>query len=142
MNKFLYVASLAICAVLAGCTSISCRYGPPEPGDKLPQGLPVGTVLRTDVPLLGLLDESIDDPSIHYLNLDPHPGYSNRFVKLRVDIPKGTEFRVIGYRRPFSPFCSAHDWDLVLGSAKQFTPNRDVIIVDVSKARTYMIVGR
>jgi hypothetical protein len=140
MHKVLYAALIAICAVLAGC-STSCRYGPPEPGDVLPQGIPVGTILRTKAPLLGLLDESVDDASIHYLNVEPYPGHAGRLVKLRVEIPKDTEFRVIGYRRPFSPLCDGYDWELVLSSTKQFTPNRDAITVDVSAARAYMTIG-
>ena len=137
-----YVVSLAICAVLAGCTSISCHYGPPKPTDALPQGLAVGTVLRTNLLLLGHLNESIDDPSVHYLHVVPSNRATNRFVKLRVDIPKGTKFRVVGYRRAFNPLCSAHEWQLVLESPMRFTPNRDMITVDVSIARDYMMVER
>jgi len=104
--------------------------------------LPIGMTLKTNLPLVGLLDESIDDPSIHYLNVVVPPGYRNRFVKQMVSIPAGTKFQVIGYRRPFNPLCYSHDWVLVLESNTQFTRDRDEIHMKFPVARNSEFVGR
>lgn len=87
------------------------------------------------MPLVGLLDESIDDPSTHYLNIVMPPGYQNRFVKQRVVIPAGTKFRIIGYRRPFSPLCRSHDWAVILESETRFAPDRIEIHMKLTLAR-------
>jgi hypothetical protein len=142
MRRLLVVAIIAACSLIAGCTSISCQYGPPERGDVLPPDLPIGTTVRTSAPLLGLLDESIDDSSIHYLNIVVPPGYRNRFVKQRIPIPEGTAFQVIGYRRPYNPLCYSHDWGLVLGTNAPFTANRDEVRVKIPIARAHMVVER
>jgi hypothetical protein len=142
MRRLLGAAFIATCSLLAGCSSISCRYGPPEHGDVLPPDLPIGITVRTGTPLLGLLDESIDDSSIHYLNIVVPPGHRNRFVKQRIPIPEGTAFQVIGYRRPFNPLCYAHDWELVLGSNTQLTANRDEVRAKLPVARAHMVVER
>jgi hypothetical protein len=136
------VALLAVFSMFAGCTSISCKYGPPEPKDELPVDLPVGMTLQANVPLLGLLDESIDDSSIHYLNVVVPPGYRNRFVKQRVNIPAGTKFRIIGYLRPFNPLCYSHDWVLVLGSDTKFTAEGHEINMKFPVARNNELVTR
>lgn len=142
MKTHLLVALFAVCSVLLGCTSISCRYGPPTPKDELPNDLHIGMVLQTNIAMVGLLDESIDDSSIHYLNIVVPPGYRNRFVKQRVNIPAGTKFRVIGYRRPFNPICYSHDWGLVLGSDAQFTADRNEIHMSFPVARNNEFVTR
>lgn len=143
MPKLLSFAVIAVVLLATtGCTSISCRYGTPEPGDVLPPDLPLGATLRTVASLVGLLDESIDDSSVHYLNLVVPPGYRNRFVKQRIDIRAGTLFQVVGYRRPFNPLCYSHDWDIVLSSRSQLTANRDEIHIKVPLARSNMVVER
>ncbi len=143
MSKLLCVVLLvAAGSMIAGCTSISCRYGPPERGDVLPPDLPVGAILRTKASLVGLLDESIDDSSTHYLNLVVPPGYRNRFVKQRVHISEGTVFRVTGYRRPFNPLCYGYDWALVLSSSTPLTSNNDEIHVKVPIARAHMLIAQ
>ena len=142
MQTLFLVALSAICTALVGCTSISCRYGPPEQKDELPNDLPIGVTLKTNLALVGLLDESIDDSSIHYLNVVVPPGYRNRFVKQRVNIPAGTKFRILGYRRPFNPICYSHDWYLVLGSDTQFTPDRNEIHMKFPTARNNAFVTR
>lgn len=138
MNLLRFIASGAIVAVLAGCTSISCRYGPPDPGDEVPPDFPIGKKLEVRASLVGLLDESIDDKRVHYLNLVEPPGYRNRFVKARVSVPVGTQFSVSGYKRPHNPLCYSHDWRLVLNSRAALTPNRDEIHVSVPIARSNM----
>lgn len=142
MNFRHFIGLFAVCSILVGCTSISCRYAPPKPGDELPEDLPIGMTLQTNLALVGLLDESIDDSSIHYLNVVVPPGYRNRFVKQRVTIPVGTKFRVIGYRRPHNPICYSHDWEVVLGSETKFTADRDEIHMKFPLARNYEFVSR
>lgn len=140
--KTFVLAISAVFAVLAGCTSISCRYGSTDQKDELPSDLPVGMIFQSKHALLGLLDESIDDPSVHYLNVVVPPGYRNRFVKRRVNIPAGTKFRVIGYRRPFNPLCYAHDWELVLVSDPQLTTDQNEVHMKFLLARNNEFITR
>lgn len=141
--KPLKLAALALlCSMAVGCTSISCHYGPPDPQDELPSDLAVGTVLRTEAPLVGLLDESIDDAAVHYLNVVVPPGYRNRFVKLRVQIPTGTSFRIQGFRRPHSLLCRSHEWEVVLAPAARLTPNADEVHMKFSVARDGTVISR
>jgi hypothetical protein len=97
---------------------------------------------RTNIALVGLLDESIDDSSIHYLNVVAPPGYRNRFVKQRVNIPAGTKFQILGYRKPFSAFCYSHDWELVLRSDTEFTADRNEIHMKLPVALSDEFVTR
>lgn len=106
MNKWLVVVAAALSS---SCTSISCYYAATDATD-----LPVGTQLETKTSLVGMLDESIDDPNIHYLNITELPGYSNRFVKKRISIPVGTRFKVVGARKWRNPLCWGQDPDVVL----------------------------
>lgn len=142
MKVLALAAFLALCSTFAGCTSISCRYRAPEPKDVLPIDLPIGMTLQTNGALLGLLDESIDDSSIHFLNLVVPPGYRNRFVKQRVNIPAGTKFRIIGYLRPFNRLCYSHDWELVLASDTKFTADGHEIHMKFPIARNNELVTR
>ncbi len=133
----LFAAGAGI-ALLAGCTSISCWYGPLDPGDEAPPDFPIGKTLEVELSLVGLLDESIDDKQIHYLNLVEPPGYRNRFVKARFSVPVGSRFAVSGYKRPHNPLCYSHDWKLVLSSKIAWTSNRDEINISVPTARSSM----
>lgn len=135
MRALLLATAVLVAALLAGCTSISCRYGPLEPDDPIPVGYPMGASVEVRAELVGLLDESIDDKRVHYLNLVVPPGYQNRFVKARVSVPAGTRFAVSGYRRPHNPICRNHEWVLVLDSDRPLTPNRDEIHIRLSAAR-------
>lgn len=140
MHSLCLTFALVIVGLLSGCTSISCRYGPPDQGDVLPAEYPVGRALEVEAQLVGLLDESIDDKQIHYLNLVVPPGYRNRFVKARVPVPIGSRFTVVGHRKPHNPLCYGHDWELVLSSKAAMTPNRDEIHISVPIARENMAV--
>ena len=138
MRDIRLVSLVAVVGLLGGCTNISCWYGAPDPGDVAPEGYPVGLVLAAKAPLVGLLDESIDNKQIHYLNLVEPPGYRNRFVKARVPVEVGARFTVLGYRKPHNPICYGHDWKLVLGSRTALTPARDEINISVPVARSNM----
>jgi hypothetical protein len=65
-----------------------------------------------------MLDQSIDDPKVSYLNITPLPGYSNRFVSRRIPILVGTTFTVIGFRRPHNPICYGYEWQVILEAEK------------------------
>jgi len=107
MGKRLFIIVAA--SVSAACTSISCNYGPTDATD-----LPIGTWLQTTAPMVGMLDESIDDPKVHYLNITELPGYSNRFVKKRIHIPAGSRFKVVGARKANNVLCWGQDHEVVL----------------------------
>ena len=125
----LFVAALAI----SSCTSISCYYAATDAVE-----LPVGTQLETKIPLVGMLDESIDDPSIHYLNITALPGYSNRFVKKRVGIPVGTRLKVVGARKARSPLCMAQDPEVVLQAEIPLEPTNAEIHMKLPAAQAHL----
>lgn len=137
-----FAALALLCLVTAGCTNVSCDYGPPDPRDTLPSDLPVGAILRTEAKMVGLLDESIDDATVHYLNVVDPPGYHNRFVKLRVDIPTGSSFRIQGYRRPHSILCRSHEWEAVLVPDFKLTPSGDEVHMKFSVARDGKLISQ
>ena len=140
--KVSFFAALALCFAATGCTNISCDYGPPDPQEKLPSDLEVGTILRTQAAMIGLIDESIDDAKVHYLNVVAPPGYHNRFVKFRVDIPAGSSFRIQGYRRPHSMLCGSYEWEAVLVPGVKLTPDGDEVHMMFSVARDGKLISR
>ncbi|WP_398493799.1 hypothetical protein [Variovorax sp.] len=103
--------------------------------DATPQDFFVGQSLRTLVPLLGLLDESINDSTIHRLNVTAPPGHHHRFTKQRIDIPVGTRFRVIGYRSLQNSLRRSQDCELVLEPAVKITDSFHEVHMRVSLAR-------
>lgn len=142
LKTLIIATALVLSGILSGCSSISCNYGSPDSTDQLPSDLPIGMTLQSRQPLIGLLDESIDDPSVHYLNITTPPGYQNRFVKQRIAIPANSNFKILGYRRPFNPLCRSHDWVLVISSKAQFTPDRNQIHMSVPLARNTTLITR
>src|SRR5438045_885298 len=102
--------SVAALLALSSCTSMSCDYGPLAQTDALPKDLPVGLQLVSSTEVVGMLDQSVDDARVYYLNITAPPGYAKtRFVKDRVRIPAGTHFEVAGFRRPHSLVCRENE---------------------------------
>ena len=85
-----------------------------------------------------MLDESIDDPNIHYLNITAPPGYSNRFVKKKLGIPVGTRFKVVGARKARNPLCMAQDPDVVLQAETPLEPTNAEIHMKLPTAQTQL----
>lgn len=123
---------LALIAALAcsSCTSISCYYKPTA----IPPEVPAGTVLEFKTPMIGMLDQWIDDSRVHYLNITPLPGYSNRFVKRRVEIAAGTQLKVIGAREATNPMCHWQELELVLLTNTPLEPSNAEIHLDITLA--------
>ena len=84
--------------------------------------------------MIGMLDQWIDDPNVHHLNITPLPGYSNRFVNRRVDIPAGARLEVVGARKATNPMCHWQDPELVLKVDTPLEPSNAEIHMDLSFA--------
>ena len=94
----------------------------------------MGTLLVLKTPMIGMLDQWIDDSAVYHLNITPLPGYSNRFVKKRVAVPAGTQFKVVGSRKATNPMCYGQDPDLVLQVEVPLEPSNSEIHMDLSFA--------
>ena len=123
-------------------TSTSCDYMPLAKDEKAPDALPVGTQLVVRTELIGMLDQSIDDAKVYFLNITPLPGYLNRFVSRRVPIPTGTIFRVIGFRRPHNPICYGYEWQVILEAEKPINGSDDGIHMDIETAKNPSFMAR
>ena len=119
----------------SSCTSISCHYLPLAADEKAPDALPIGTRLAVREELIGMLDQSIDDPQVYYLYITPLPGYSNRFVSRRISISIGAIFRVIGFRRPHNPICYGYEWEVILEAEKPINGSGNEIHMGIETAK-------
>ena len=124
MYKYLTLVAALACS---SCTSISCYYQPAAN----PPEVPVGTLLEFKTQMVGMLDQWIDDSRVYHLNITPLPGYSNRFVKTRVEIPAGTRLKVVGAHKATNPMCLWQDPDLVLQADKPLEQSNSEIRIDL-----------
>jgi len=79
-----------------------------------------------------MLDLSIDDVQVCFLNITLLPGYLNGFVSRRDSIPIGTVVRMFGFRRPLhNSICYSYKWN----AEKPINGSGDEIHMGIEKAK-------
>ena len=89
-----------------------------------------------------MLDQSIDDDQVYYLNITPLPGYSNRFVKAHVRIAAGTAFTVTGFKRPHNLLCYWYDWEVILKPQEPLEASNAEVHMNIDRVRDPALMVR